>query len=167
MANYAKYTWTLNDLVENEGVTLFDFDYVLPALVDKQELELSFYKRYYFREIGSETIERWLLQLQFKWQALAKKYYRLFEIFNEEYLANDVLTNNDLSTTYRQVFSDTPQSSLDTMTDYATNITENSTKLSGANGEFKFRLLSEYASKLRHIACEMISECESLFIQLF
>lgn len=164
---YNEYTTTLYDVVERYDYTLFDFEYNLPSSVDKQSLELAFYKHYYFREIGAETIERWLIMLRYKWEELCLKYGPLFEIFNEQYLANDALTNNDLTNTYRQVFSDTPQSKLDNLEDYATNISESSSSTTGANGEYKFRLLSEYANKLRIITYEMIEDCEPLFMQLF
>ena len=164
---YAEYTATLYQVVEEYEYTLFDFSYDLPESVDKQALELLFYKHYYFREIGAETIERWLLMFEFKWQELCLKYSPLFKIYNEEYLANDVLTNNDLTNTYRQVFSDTPQSALDPLTDYATNISESTSSTTGGQGEYKFRLLSEYANKLRIIAYEMIEDCEPLFMQLY
>lgn len=167
MANdYAEYTTTLHDVVETYNYKLFDFEYNLTN-VDKQALELAFYKHYYFREIGAETIDRWLIMLRFKWEELCLKYNHLFKIFNEQYLANDALSNNDLTNTYRQVFSDTPQSKLDTLEDYATNISESSSKTTGVSGEYKFRLLSEYADKLRVIVYEMIEDCEPLFMQLF
>ena len=49
----AQYTYTLWELVEEQGVVLFDFNYTLPTNVDKTLLEEMFYRTYYFRKIGS------------------------------------------------------------------------------------------------------------------
>ena len=168
---YAKYTMTLDELINEQGVELFDFTYSLPDFVDKNFLEELFVRKYFFREIGSETINRWKIQLENHWKQLCYTYSDLFEIFEKKYLENDVLTNRDLEITRKNIFNDTPQSKLVSTTDYATNISEESIsyKGSGSNytGTYKYALLADYAEKLRHIYEEFINECEPLFMQLF
>lgn len=163
----ARYTTILYEVVEDYNYNLFEFDYELPSCADKQKLELLFYKHYYFREIGAETIDRWLLQLRFKWDWLCTLYYRKFEIFNVELMKDDLFNNQDIEAINNQIFNDTPKSKLDTGSDYATAITHTTNTNKGySGGRSKYELIVDYADKLRNIYIEMIEDCEPLFMQL-
>ena len=163
----AKYTYTLWELVEEDGLVLFDFDYNLPNSVDKELLEAMFYRTYYFREIGSETKERWLIELHNTWHNLCYKYQDLFRVFEDEYLKTGVLNNNDIKIARSNIFQDTPQTQIGDL-DFATAKTNEESNISGMSGnKYKYELLSEYASKIRHIYYEMIADCEPLFMQVF
>lgn len=144
-----KYTTQIRSIVES-GFPLFDFDYPIFDPNYKAVLEQKIINRYYFREIGFETVG------QFKW-FLKTKLNEIMPYYNDHYKANEVFktydpyknknvtttdtrtntqdvtntteangtsSNNTTGTnTGKTVFSDTPQARLQGE-DYATNLTE-------------------------------------------
>ena len=151
----AKYTTQIKSIVES-GVKLFDFDYPIFDPLYKSVLEQKIVDRYYFREIGLETVG------QFK-HFLKMKLNEIMPYYNEQYLALQVFKtydpyiNKNLTTTESRsvtsdsentvhnhstsqsdgtstetgtgnvLFSDTPQGKLSGL-DYATNLTDSDTK---------------------------------------
>ena len=180
-SEYSKYTYTLQEipavLTEMGLPPLFtNFDYSLIAnthdVFDKDFLEELWFKHYRYREIGAETIERWLNYLYDTWSELCYKYHEMFEIFEHDFnylLDNNIIDNNDLQVIRDSLYQDTPQSALQTETDiYATSKTRESTQLSGRTlTKPKYELLSEYAKRIRHIYWEWIEDSEVLFMQVF
>lgn len=180
-SEYSKYTYTLQeipDVLTEMGLpALFtNFDYSLIAntheVFDKDFLEELWFKHYRYREIGAETIERWLNYLYDTWSELCYKYHEMFEIFEHDFnylLDNKIIDNNDLKVVRDSLYQDTPQSALQSETDiYATSKTKELTELAGRTlTKPKYELLSEYTKRIRHIYWEWIEDSEVLFMQVF
>lgn len=141
----AKYTTQLRTIVEANH-PIFDFDYPVFDEAYRMVLEQKIVNRYYFREIGFETVG------QFK-HFLKMKLNEIMPYYNEHYLALEVFktydpySNKNLTTTEtrtgsqasngkvdstsesdssskgKEIFSDTPQGTLGGL-DYATNLTD-------------------------------------------
>lgn len=145
----AKYTTQIRSIVES-GHPIFDFDYPIFDEKYRNVLETKIINRYYFREIGLETVG------QFK-HFLKTKLNEIMPYYNEQYLALEVFktydpyVNKDMTTTEtrtnnqeltnttestgtstakskgttkgKTIFSDTPQAKLQDL-DYATNLTD-------------------------------------------
>lgn len=127
---YAKYTMTLQELIEVEEVDIFNFPYTSQH---KEELEKRFIERYYFREIGYETYSMWHFKLKEKWLRMINHYEKLFENYKDidplldynevrNYIENELnntkedITGNMTGTasgTSTQKQKDTPISSFD------------------------------------------------------
>ena len=144
----AKYTTQIRSIVEAKH-PIFDFDYPIFDEAYRSVLEQKIINRYYFREIGFETVG------QFKWY-LKTKLNEIMPYYNERYLALEVFktynpyVNKDMETKEtrtstqkgdgsskskdgyydvgsthsdtKDIFSDTPQGKLSGL-DYATNVT--------------------------------------------
>ena len=178
-SEYSKYTYTLKevpDVLTEMGYdplfTNFDYSIITSTYFDKDFLEELWFKHYYYREIGSETMERWLNNLYHTWSELAYKYSKVFELFEHDFslaVSSGLIDNNDLSVIRDILFQDTPQSALSSTQDiYATNKTKESTSLAGRTlTKPKYELLSEYAKRIRYIYSEWIVDSEVLFMQVF
>lgn len=185
MSEYSKYTYTLQEipavLTEMRLPALFtDFDYsivdstvtdpqgIIHTVFDHEFLEELWFKKYRYREIGAETITRWLNMLYDKWSELCYKYHELFKLFEYDYMQGDVLDNNELDVLRGIIFQDTPQSEIINNLSYATTKTNETTKLKGRTlTKPKYELISEYAKRIRHIYWEWIEDAEPLFMQVF
>lgn len=77
----AEYTMELRQIVNNNCHQVFDFSY--PFYCDeieaKKEFEELFINRYYFHEIGSETVERWQHQLKTRLMTIMPYYTQLYQ----------------------------------------------------------------------------------------
>lgn len=167
----AKYTTQLRNIVES-GYPLFDFDYPIFDEEYRPVLEQKIINRYYFREIGFETVG------QFK-HFLKTKLNEIMPYYNEHYLAlleyktYDPYINKDLTTTEtrtntqesegtsnststgkgkgKTIFSDTPQARLQGK-DYATTLTEadtNDTTTGEAKSKAKATTTDEYIQTIK------------------
>lgn len=152
----AKYTTTIKAILEN-NYPIFDFDYPIFDEAYRSVLEKKIIDRYYFREIGFETVG------QFKW-FLRTRLNEIMPFYNQHYLANENFkaydpyknkdfTIEDTRTTSgtnsgessgtsngsnQSVFNDTPTTKLGN-SDYATEITNNTDEnenTSNTTGEF-------------------------------
>lgn len=138
----SKLTVQIRTIIEN-GTEIFDFDYPIFDEAYRSVLEKKIVDRYYFREIGFETVA------QFKW-FLRTRLNEIMPFYNQHYLANEVFktydpyknkdfyiedsretsgnnegtnTGNSTSTNV-STFNDTPTNKLGNV-DYATSITDN------------------------------------------
>ena len=84
-----KYTIELRSIVES-GIRIFDFNYPFYDENKRHEFEEHFIRHFYFREIGSETIDRFKHYLEDKMITVFPYYNKLFETTLVEY----DLTNN-------------------------------------------------------------------------
>lgn len=88
----AQYTLELREIVKNKDIfksinyELYNDDY-------KQTFEEKFIKRYYFREIGCETVGRFLIYLETVLNEIMPYYTRLYKTTTYKY---DPLLNYDL-----------------------------------------------------------------------
>ena len=147
--NTTKVTIELRELVEN-GVNLWDFDYPSYYKDDmKKAFEQKVIDHYYFRQIGQETVGRFLHCFRTKVREIMPRYldmYKTVEIMNN---LDNPFDNVDFVETYQGAttgsssgsqtsngsssdvvdssshtdhrFSDTPQGSIDNVERYVTN----------------------------------------------
>ena len=85
----AKYTIELREVVNIKGL-IFNFHYDFYG-TDEQRLQFEekFIRHFYFREIGFETIDRFLFELQDKFLTVFPFYNKLFETAQIEYTVTE------------------------------------------------------------------------------
>lgn len=142
-----KVTVELRELVEN-GVDIWNFDY--PSYYEgdaKKAFEQKVIDHYYFRQIGQETVGRWLHFFRARIREIMPYYIRLYktvEIMDE---IEDPFGNVDVIETFTQTrkgsgsstsnatggsdatsaMSNTPQGSIDNIDNYITEASKNKT----------------------------------------
>ena len=83
----SKYTAQLRTIVDN-NINIFDFDYTRTpesiAIISNEQLQNDFIDRYYFREIGFETVERFKHYLKVKWKEELGEFDALLVAYNEK-----------------------------------------------------------------------------------
>ena len=149
----SKVTLELRDLVEN-GVKIWDFDY--PSYYkgeQKKAFEQKVIDHYLFRQIGQETVGRFLHYFRSKIREIMPYYIQLYESVDLYKSIEDPLESYSLTETYErdtsssgttkssgsttdkreERFSNTPQGSIDNIDKYMTEATVNddSTSSSG------------------------------------
>lgn len=104
----ANYTMTIQEMIEDEEINLFDFDYELSPVIDKTYLEERFTNKYYFREICYETVSRWLFKFRDEWKYKLRKYNKIFELEEQLKDINPLtdFTEDEIETIKRLVASD-------------------------------------------------------------
>ena len=142
----AQYTLTLKQLKEN-NVPLFNFNYPIFNEEYRSILEDKITRHFYFREIGFETVGRFLYHLETKMNEIMPYYNQLYKSTQLEFnpLINYQVTetqsrdirargNGSETGNGRGLYSDTPQgrTSLEG-TSYVTEINENSTLTTSEN----------------------------------
>ena len=160
----AKYTLTIQQIVDSKNMEIFDFDYNLYNNDLKPVFEKFFIEYFFFNEIGFETVGRFKKALQNKLNVIAYKYEQLYKtiVVQETY---DFMNTKDLTTiTTREmegeniknsnvqsssstsangenknVYSATPKGSIDSLEKYITSGTidtgTNSANSSGTSTE--------------------------------
>lgn len=154
MIDNTKVTLELRDLVEN-GVKIWDFDY--PSYYkgdEKKAFEQKVIDHYYFRQIGQETVGRFLHYFRAKIREIMPFYiqrYESVELFKsvedplqsydltEEYTrntsntgktkssestSNEGTSSEDSTTDRERRHSDTPQGSIDNLDNYMSDATK-------------------------------------------
>ncbi len=76
----ANYTMTIQEMIEDENIDLFDFEYELSPVLDKEYLEKRFINKYYFREICYETVSMWKFKFKNEWKNKLRKYNKIFQL---------------------------------------------------------------------------------------
>lgn len=92
----AEYTIELRDVLKY-GYKLFDFNYPFYDASKKAEFEEAFIRHFYFREIGTETIDRFKWYLEDKFMTVLPYYNELFKAAQIEY---NILDNYKLEESY-------------------------------------------------------------------
>lgn len=146
-------TVELGDIVDS-GVNIWDFEYPLPHQVlmyhdkmvfvpfNKEEFEQKIIDHYRFRQIGQETVGRWLHYFRTRIREIMPYYVQLYEFEAKWFNVEDPLESYNLTETFEQdsegtgkvngtsggvtKFSDTPQGSVDNLDNYLTNATQDS-----------------------------------------
>lgn len=90
----AEYTIELRHVVQNHNI--FDFNYPFYDENKRSTFERDFIRHFYFREIGSETIDRFKLLLEDKMRTVFPYYNELFRTAQVEY---SILDNYDITET--------------------------------------------------------------------
>lgn len=162
----SKYTAELRTILDND-IDIFDFEYTrLPesqAIISDTDLEQGFIDRYYFREVGFETVERFKHYLKVHWRENIEVFDKLLVAFNSEI---DPISNMNSVIENKTIFEDTPKSKLGS-TDYATNITSSRQTASGSSGVSQIELLEKYHEKIKDIITEFYDKFDELFMQIF
>ena len=162
----SEYTMELNEVQNKlleQDKTIFDFDYDLPNFMNKNELQNQFYAHYYFREIGSETIPRWLQRFQTAWLEKLAEYTPKFIACHNQ------LDSDELLNTYKTIIKDTntyqatPMSSLDPTKKYATSINDVDGEHKGYTGNL-YRIASEIIKEHTQVVNNFIMEVDYLFM---
>ena len=142
----SQYTLTVKQLVENE-VKLFDFSYPIFDEEYRPILEEKITRHFYFREIGFESVGRFLFELETKMNEIMPYYNQLYESTRLEF--NPLINYQVTETQSRDVtargagsetgkgnglYSDTPQGRTTLEgTNHVTEINENTTSSTSEN----------------------------------
>lgn len=145
--NNTGVTAELGDIVDS-GVNIWDFDYPIPRAeieyngktckvdFDKATFEQKIIDHYRFRQIGQETVGRFLHYFRTRIREIMPYYVQVYEFdakfrniedplesYNlvEEFKGNNTGTTKTAGT---NKFSDTPQGSIDNVDSYLTNATK-------------------------------------------
>lgn len=161
-------TVELGEIVAS-GVDIWAFDYPVPAQVveyngktakvpfDKKVLEQKILDHYRFRQIGQETVGRWLHYFRTRMREIMPYYVQLYEFEAKWFNVDDPLESYNLTETFEQdtkgtgkltgtssgsneensekltKFSDTPQGFIDNLDSYLTNATKETGTSSGTS----------------------------------
>lgn len=160
----SKYTAELRTIIDN-GFNIFDFEYTRSpeslAILSNEKLQQGFIDRYYFDEVGFETLERFKQRLKTQWCESIENFDKLLVAFNQEL---NPLINYKGTAKNRATFSDTPKSKFDHMTDFATNITETDNTQEAMQGISQIELLDIYKRRLADIQSEFYDTFQNLFM---
>lgn len=164
----ADYSMTLRKVVDEDeqNYDLWDFDYDIGNDDRKKEFEDLFYEYYMHREIGFETVEKFLQRLKARMLMLAPHYKKIFKAYDRRL---NVLSNEKSKSKQKTVFADTPDQDLgfdDDLT-YASSVGEEQSEGEGYTNITEVELLEKYREKLRDIMTEFIEEFDDLFMQLY
>lgn len=165
----SRYTAELRTIINN-GFDIFDFDYSRTtesqAIVSNETLQQGFIDRYYFREVGFETLERFKHHLKTQWLEAIENFDKLLVAYNESV---NVKSNMGTQVDNLSIFNNTPKSALDYGEEatHATNITNNKQNTKGIAGITEIELLELYHDKIKDIVSEFYNSFDSLFMQIF
>ena len=164
----SKYTSELYKFIDIYNI--FDFQYPRTneskAIISNEDLQAGFINRYYFREIGFETVERFKHKLKTQWLESIGNFDKLLVAFNESINPKTNVSSNAQNTS---VFNDTPKNALDfgTEASHASNITHNTQSNVGLAGLTEIEALELYHDKLKDIISEFYNSFDNLFMQIF
>ena len=96
----ANYTIELRHVIERKPI--FNFDYEFYDEKKRADFERDFIRRFYFREIGAETIDRFIHNLNDKMVTVFPYYNKLFEAAKIEYSVLDNYNLKETTTTKRE-----------------------------------------------------------------
>lgn len=96
----ATYTVELRKMMIEYGIEIFDFDYPFYTSDKKvkQEFEELFINRYYFHEIGAETVDRWKQMLKARLMLKMPYYTQLYQT-EWKRVGKDMMNSKDLTET--------------------------------------------------------------------
>ena len=165
----SKYTAELRTIIDN-NFDIFDFTYTRSsesqAIVSNEKLQQGFIDRYYFREVGFETLERFKHKLKTQWLESIENFDKLLVAYSQSVNPKVNMTSNAQNTS---VFNDTPKNSLDFGTEatHASSITHNTQNNTGLAGLTEIEALELYHDKLKDIVSEFYDSFDNLFMQIF
>lgn len=146
MYNTTKVTIELRDVVEN-GVDIWNFDY--PSFYqgdEKKAFEQKVIDHYYFRQIGQETVGRFLHYFRTRIKEIMPYYAQLYKSVKIMDALDDPFGNVDITETFEEErsdstntttnansqaenrYSDTPQGSITNIDSYMTNASKDNSE---------------------------------------
>ena len=165
MSEYTSELYKFLDIYD-----IFDFKYPRSdeskAIISNEDLQAGFINRYYFREIGFETVERFKHKLKTQWLESIENFDKLLVAFNETINPKANMSSNTQNTS---VYNDTPKNALDfgTESSHASNITHNTQTNTGLAGLTEIEALELYHDKIKDIVSEYYDTFDNLFMQIF
>lgn len=165
----SKYTAELRTIIDND-FNIFDFDYprieASKNIISNENLQNGFIDRYYFREVGFETLERFKHKLKTQWRESIENFDKLLIEYNKNIIA---VANLSSTSTNTSVFNDTPKSALDFGAEAtnASSITHNTQTNTGLAGLTQIEALELYHDKIKDIVSEFYDSFNNLFMQIF
>lgn len=193
----------VENIIQKAIPFVFDFDFPMFNEVYKNVLCTKIIKHYYTREISEETIGVWKLRLNAKMNEIMPYYNSLYKawsvdfnpLFDVDLTRQHTLdrdgtqkTNTHNDSVTRDLYSDTPQGSLQnienetyltdarkTSVDFVSDSTSNATttdefleRVTGKNGGKSYSMmLKEYREALINIDLLIIDELKDLFFKLW
>lgn len=162
----SEYTAELRTVIE-QNYDIFDFEYTRTAasqaIISDDNLEEGFKNRYYFRELGFETLERFKQRLKTQWLESIGNFDLLLVAYNDSV---NIKKNVNLSTENDIVFNDTPDSVYSGTENMSTNTTENTQTQNGLSGITEIEALELYHNKIKDIQSEFYDSFDNLFMQI-
>jgi len=151
------------------GYNLFDFDYTRDAasqeIVSNEELQQGFIGRYFFREIGQETVERFKHYFKTQWLESIGNFDKLLVAERQpiDWKSNAEVRGNNLSIT-----NNTPKSAidLDVQLTHASSITKIDNSNKGYGGITEPELLKSYRDNIIDVTSEFYDSFDNLFMQI-
>lgn len=165
----SEYTMELNEVItelQKDNKTIFDLNYELPEFMDKEELQNHFIAHYYFREIGVETISRFLQRFHTAWLEKLQEYDIKFKLVNDKLTTDNALNTYEDNLKDTNTFKATPMSSMQEGRNYNTSVTDVEGKHSGytiANGNI-FKNISNIIGEHTEVVNNFINEFDYLFM---
>ena len=165
----SKYTAELRTIIDN-NFDIFDFEYTRSsesqAIVSDEKLQQGFIDRYYFREVGFETLERFKHKLKTQWLESIENFDKLLVAYSQSIKHKVNMSSNTHNTS---VFNDTPKNALHFGTEatHASNITHNTQTNVGLAGLTEIEALELYHDKVKDIVSEFYDSFDNLFMQIF
>ena len=192
-------TVELGDIIDS-GVDIWNFEYPTPADTvvyngktakvpfDKETFQQKIIDHYRFRQIGQETVGRWLHYFRTRIREIMPYYVQLYEFEAKWFNVDDPLESYNLTETYEGTtsgsndqtnkFSDTPQGSIDNLDSYLTSANQNTDTSSGEashtltrRGNIGVQPLGGEVQNIRdafiNIDQMVINELKDLFIQVY
>lgn len=164
----SEYTMQLNEVVvelEEAGTSLFDFEYTLPDFMVKENLQTHFLAHYYFREIGFETISRFLQRFRVAWLEKLKEYDIKFKLVNDKLTTDNMLNTYEDNLEDTNTFKATPMSSMQEGRNYNTSINNLVGKHTGYkdNGNV-FKNITSVLGEHSEVVNNFINEFDYLFM---
>lgn len=165
----SNYTAELRTIINN-GFNIFDFTYTrsaeAQAIVSNEDLQQGFINRYYFREVGFETLERFKFKLKTQWLESIENFDKLLIAYHDSV---NVKSNINTKATNVNITNDTPQNALDfgAESTHASLINNNTQQVTGNTGVTEIELLELYHDKIKDIQSEFYTSFDNLFMQIF
>ena len=165
MSEYTSELYKFIDIYD-----IFDFQYPRSdeskAIISNEDLQAGFINRYYFREIGFETVERFKHKLKTQWLESIGNFDKLLVAYNESINTKANMSSNTQNTS---IFNDTPKNALDfgAESSHASNITHNTQTNVGLAGLTEIEALELYHDKIKDIVSEYYDTFDNLFMQIF
>ena len=187
----AKITMELRNLMAMPDLKIFNFTYPCEDPAWKDQIEDLFIRTYYFKEIGFETIDRFLYELETKFMTIMPYYNELYKTTKYELsplidskvvetydgssaTAGDA-SNNSAGKDFEYPQNDDPavdllpsgSSSNSAASEFTNDVSTNYTKTVEGFKNNQAQLVKEYRSSIINITKMLVDECKDLFIRIY
>lgn len=164
----SEYTMELHEVIselKKDNKSLFDINYNVPDFINKDELENQFIAHYYFREIGLETIERFVTRLHTAWLEKLKEYDFKFRLVNDKLNSENALNTYEDNLQDTNTFKATPMSAMQEGRNYNTSVNDLVGKHTGYkdNGNV-FKNITSVLGEHSEVVNNFINEFDYLFM---